>query len=234
MLPSPVKFARSVFVLTGLCIGSAFSQAPQAVLNVRPSAVQILLTKADDKGVVSTRAICTGTSVLLPEGRRILTAGHCVLPENAGDKTFVGGTFSILDYKGRVWPMKVERAELDWPRNDYAVVHSIAQYVLPPLKVAKVAPKIGDDVFSWSGPMGLDPMLFHGEMSGQLHVPYDEAGEGRVGGMWYSSNLAVAPGASGSSVLNSSGEVTGILVGGFSPSVKLAGAFFAPTPPLLK
>ena len=231
MISAPLrKLTRSAFVLAGLCVGSALSQAPQAVLGLRGSVVQILETKTD-KGVAGTRAICTGTVVALPEGRRILTAGHCVLGAD-GKKS--SGTLSLLDDKGRVWPMKLERAELDWPRNDYAVFGSIAQYVLPALKVAKVAPQIGDDVFSWSGPLGLAPMLFHGEISGELHAPYDADAESRVAGMVFSSNLMVAPGASGSAVLNSQGEVTGILVGGFGSSVKLAGAFFSNLPPALK
>lgn len=227
----PVRIARSALVLAGLCLGSALSQAPDAVLGLRPSAVQILLTKADEKGHVSTRAICTGTAVNLPEGPRILTAGHCTLPENDKDTTFDHATLSLLDYRGHVWPMRLERAELDWPRNDYAVFRSAAAYMLPALKVAKTQPKIGDDVYSWSGPMGLALMLFHGEMSGALHTPYDEESEARVGGMTFSSNLMVAGGASGSAVLNPQGEVTGILVGGFGVAVKLSGAFFAPLPP---
>lgn len=227
----PRKLTRSAFVLAGLCVGSALSQAPQVVLGLRGSVVQILETQTDG-GIASTRAICTGTVVALPEGRRILTAGHCVL-EADGDKALAIGALSLLDDKGRVWPMTLERAVLDWPRNDYAVFRSVAQYVLPALKVAKVAPSIGDDVFSWSGPLGLAPMLFHGEVSGQLHAPYDGNAESRVGGMLFSSNLMVAPGASGSAVLNSRGEVTSILVGGFSPSVKLAGAFFANLPPAI-
>lgn len=206
-------------------LGSSEALAPNPVLLARQSAVQILMAV---KG--KQRAMCSGAVVMLKEGPRILTAGHCSQKTSAADKTFDHASFSLLDADGHVWPMRLERAEFHWPTADYSVFASPAQYFLPALKVDRAPLQISEDVYSWSGPAGMNIMLFHGETTGVLHFPTDPTSEAAVGGMTYAANLLTAPGASGSMVLNERGEATSILVGGFDPKVKLAGSFFAPIP----
>ena len=146
------------------------------------------------------------------------------------DKTFDHASFSLLDADGHVWPMRLERAEFHWPTADYSVFASPAQYFLPALKVDRAPLQVSEDIYSWSGPSGMNIMLFHGEVTGTLHFPTDPTAEAAVGGMTYAANLLVAGGASGSMILNEKGEVKSILVGGFGVSSKLNGAFFAAVP----
>lgn len=197
------------------------AQSPQAVVLARPSAVQIFV-KTTTNGKVSYRATCSGSVVRLERGARILSAGHCV---DGREKT----EFSALDYQGKMHDLTLEQFEMNWPKQDYAIFTSEATQTLPALNVAKVAPAIGDDVFSWSGPMGLGLMLFRGEISGQLSTPHDPSGD-EIAGMVYSANLLTAPGASGSVVLDRDGNAVYLLVGGWSVDTKLNGSFFSPLP----
>lgn len=202
--------------LSGTALGT-----PAAVLSARQSAVQILLADGGKQN-----AVCSGAVINLPEGPRIVTAGHCAL-----EPGLIGGTFAALDAQGHIWPIRLERAEQSWPEQDYAVFSSALQYTIPALKISGRSYEIGQDVYSWSGPSGLNLMLFHGEVTGQLHTPTDPAGEAKIGGMWYSASLLITGGASGSSVLDEDGDVMGLLVGGFDTKTKLGGAFFTPLPP---
>jgi len=197
------------------------AQSPQAVVLARPTAVQIFV-KTTAAGKVSYRATCSGAVVRLERGARVVSAGHCV---DGREKL----AYSALDYQGKMHDLTLEQFEMNWPKQDYAIFASAATDTLPALNVAAEHPGIGQDVYSWSGPMGLGLMLFHGEVSGQLSTPHDPGGD-EIAGMWYSSNLLTDQGASGSVVLNDKGEAVSILVGGFNTEIKLAGAFFAPLP----
>ena len=215
------KLQTARLLLLALCLSGTALGTPAAVLSARQSAVQILWAK---KG--KQHAICSGAVISLPEGPRVVTAGHCAL-----EPELIGGTFAALDAQGHIWPLRLERAAFQWPQRDYAVFNSAAEYLLPALKVSSRAYVIGSDCYSWSGPAGLNIMLFHGEVTGQLHTPTDPVGEAADGGMWYSASLLITGGASGSSVLDENGDVLGLLVGGFDLKTKLGGAFFAPLPP---
>jgi hypothetical protein len=127
-----------------------------------------------------------------------------------------------------VWPLRLERHAFNWPTEDYAVFNSAGEYLLPALKVAKTAPGIGDDIYSWSGPQGINVMLFHGTITGKLGFATDPEADAALHGMVYSADLLTDHGASGSVVINARGEAIYTLVGGFDPKIKLGGAFFSP------
>ncbi len=209
------------YLLTALCLAlipAAAARTPTAVLNTRPSAVQIITREGG-----AFRAVCSGAVVRLERGPRVLTAGHCV-------SEAPHASYWARDHQGRLWTLGLEEWAFTWPKADHAVFRTVATSFLPALNVAPRACQVGEDVFSWSGPLGLGLMLFRGEVSGVLSVPYDAEGEAALGGMTYSANLLTDGGASGSAVLNEAGEVTALLVGGWRPEIKLAGAFFAKLP----
>ncbi len=210
---------RTLLYLLALALPTnATARVPAAVLSTRASAVQII---ARSEGAF--RAMCSGAVVRLERGPRIISAGHCVEEAPLGN-------YWALDAQGRLWTLGLEEWAFKWPKADHAVFRSVAASFLPALNGAPRTCEVGEDVFAWSGPLGLGLMLFRGEVSGRLSVPYDAEGEAALGGMVYSSNFLIDGGASGSVVMNEAGEAVAIVAGGWRPEVKLSGAFFAPLP----
>ena len=163
------------------------------------------------------RAVCSGAVVALAEGPRVVSAGHCVEPE-------LEAPFFAEDLNGNRYLLRLERSAYEWPTKDYAVFRSVAAYVLPALPVAETV-EVGDRAYVFTAPLGLKMFYSEGYVSGQL---FDSPG-GAIDGMWLVS-LNSDGGSSGSIIINAKGEALGILVGGFSPQIKLDGAIMAPLP----
>ncbi len=205
---------RRLLPLLSLALLSVAAATPSAVLDARGSAVQII-ARAEGK----FRPICSGAVVKLERGPRVLTAGHCLLPEAPTSPLWA------LDHQGRLWTLGLEEWAHQWPKADYAVYRSVATAFLPALNIAKPC-QAGESVWAWAGPLGLGLMLFRGEVAGALSTPYDPEGEAQLGGMAYST-LPITRGASGGLALNERGEAVGIVVGTFR---EMSGAFLSPLP----
>ena len=186
---------------------------PRSFLEARNAALQIVVSESG-----KTVAFCSGAQVALPGGSKIVSAGHCV--EGFKSTAKMWG----IDARGRKWRLTLESWEKAWPKNDYATFKPLKS--LPSLPVCLEAPSVGEALYSWSGPEGLALFPLSGMYLGAVGDPDPQKG---LEGMMLSSQNA-AGGASGSAVLTGKGCVIGILVGGFSPSIKLDGALIVPLP----
>ncbi|MDW8069761.1 MAG: hypothetical protein RML46_12745 [Anaerolineae bacterium] len=203
--------------LVGLVILSALAASlpPNAVAQTRAAAYN-LWVMASGKAAI----ICTGTAILTPDGKeRFLSAGHCV-------DDFI--------YSGRFWisqgsdPHTLHRVVIErwtfngiqnWNDGDWAVFRYASPSFKPlhSLNVCPAKPQPGEPVWSWTGPLGMEPILRTGLYSGELHFPDDPETEEAIGGMGF-VDIEGAPGSSGSGVirmLNGKPCVFGVWVGGF-------------------
>ena len=180
-------------IALALLLGVAFA-APDPVRESKHSAVSI----AQQDG---TR-YCSGAVVNLPQGPRIVSAGHCAVE--------VGQRVYVQDIQGNQYLARVEEMHFDWP-EDYAVIRSVAQWLLPALEVGGPM-TIGDTYYSWASPHGYELLFFRGMYAGTI-MP-NESGDGLdPTGMPF---LAIdgAGGSSGSIILDSRGRAVAIHVGG--------------------
>lgn len=203
-----------ILALVVLTLISVVLALPYAVWGAADSSVRVFA--ATDDGF---RAVCSGAAVELPEGPRVVSAGHCV--DEDGDTR---APYIAEDAVGRRYLLRLERFEKDWPRADYAVFRSTAAYLLPTIKPARHV-RVGEDAYVFTAPLGLKMFLSKGYVSGKLYESFG----GEVDGM-YLVDLNSDGGSSGSIIVNRQGEALGILVAGFGTEVKLGGAIMAPLP----
>jgi hypothetical protein len=176
------------------------------------------------------RVICSGTVVDTAKGRRFLSAGHCV--GEAREARYYISRAADPAYLVRV---SLEDAYELWPMTDYSLFSLPADFQSPGVALCKGLPAVGEDVWSWTGPLGIVPVLRSGMYSGPVHFPDDPKDEDEVGGMLFVQTNG-APGSSGSALLRLEGGkpcAWAIWVGGWSVQVKLDGALGVPLPPLL-
>jgi S1-C subfamily serine protease len=154
----------------------------------------------------SFRNICTASRV----GKNApywLTAAHCVdAPEDI--QVFLNSEVPI------------EVVEFD-RTNDIAIFR--ADKKVPALKLAGKAPKVGDEVIVTGFPLGsVHRMTTFGRVSSTLFAIPGDVENGEAQWLFYMMfNVTVAPGNSGSAILNKRGEVVGVTQiaygRGFSP-----------------
>lgn len=154
----------------------------------------------------SFRNICTASRIGKSEPMW-LTAAHCVdAPE--GIQVFLNSEVPI------------EVVEFD-RSNDISVFR--AEKKVPALRLAGKAPKVGDEVIVTGFPLGsVHRMTTFGRVSSTLFAIPGEHGTGEPAWMFYMMfNVTVAPGNSGSAILNKRGEIVGVTQiaygRGFSP-----------------
>lgn len=176
------------------------------------------------------RIICSGTVIEAPRGVRFLSAGHCV--EDDPDARYYISRATDPDTLVRV---RLEDWYDLWPTSDYALFTVPQSFQSPRLPLCKSLASIGEDVWSWTGPLGILPVLRQGTYSGPLHFPDDPDAEKEVGGMLFVQTNGDG-GSSGSGLLRLEGGtpcVWAVWVGGWTTRVKLDGALGVPLPPLL-
>lgn len=138
-----------------------------------------------------------GTGFIVTEDGYVVTAGHVV--ESVG--TVVVFPEPLLYRKGRL--------VYSDPIHDVALIKvEIANFEIVPLPIGKLKDsKIGDPVLVLGHPYGIGWLFARGILSG---VKYDSGGYA-----YLFSDVASAPGSSGSPMLNFRGEVIGLLQAGY-------------------
>lgn len=196
---------RIIIMLAFSCIALAHAQAPTISL--------VKWSKAHNNFI----RYCSGAIVTLPEGNRVVTAGHCVEAQEE---------FFVRDYDGNIYPATLERNEFNRKQSitDYAVLRSVAAHVLPSIKIATSPPAIGDTLCAWISPLGLAPVLSCG-----MYAGITESSEGFAGDGMMLVVMSIDHGASGGVLLNERGEAVGIITMMFN--AKLMGALIAELPP---
>ena len=144
---------------------------------------------------------CSGANVALPQGNRIVTAGHCLLRRTA---------YYAKDVRGNTYTLRLEAA--DRTAHDYALFTSSAAYLLPALELAHLPAGIDDLVFMAAAPAALNLQLYRGYVTGYAH-PLSELADNWQGALIV--DIGAAQGSSGGVVTNERGEALGILSGTF-------------------
>ncbi len=191
------------------------SPSPASLIydKVAPSVVQIVVKTATGDGG-------SGSGVVFDDQAEILTSLHVVRDAREIQVTFADGT--------------VSRAEIaaSLADNDIALLRTLA----PPAKVVPAtlgnpgSVRIGDDAYVIGNPFGLVRSLSSGVVSGldrTVHPP--ELAKPLTGLIQF--DAAVNPGNSGGPLVNSDGEVVGIVAGILNPggAAQFSGIGFAVT-----
>ena len=186
------------------------SKAPSFLASVRPLAVPIVEVTTTETGTTVAGAFanfCT-TSSINEKKHYWLTAAHCV--EGEGQKFYVMGE-------------EVQVIVRD-VGNDIAIV-STPQASLRGLPLAKKSPVLGDFVQLGGHPLGWPTIsLITGTVMNLQVNPFPEK--------WPHEHMivqsVVAPGASGSPVVNSRGEIVSVVQIGFAISSPYGEPTFGP------
>jgi len=177
--------------------------------------------------------ICTGIAIETDEGPAFLSAGHCV-SEAPKARYYISQSVDpdmLTRVKLRWW--EFEGIEY-WKEGDWALFEMPEGWKGSTVPVCKGTPEPGEDVWSWTGPVGMLPILRTGVYSGEIHFPSNSEYEASLGGMHF-VDIEGAPGSSGSGMLrleNGKVCVWGIWVGYFDP--KPSGAIVYPLPPVIR
>ena len=181
------------------------AKTPKLLESVRPLAVLVVVKEHNlETGEVKLRGtstnICTVSSINT-KLRYWLTAAHCVA--NTERKYYIMGE-------------QVKVIMHDVP-NDLAILQT-ATVTLPALKLAKNEPEVGDRVEVAGHPFGwVFPVFTTGIVSAVKGQPWPESEDG-WNAYWMFISAPGAPGNSGSSVVNSKGEVISVVQMGFMRS----------------
>ncbi len=173
------------------------SQPPAAAAAYQAVRAGLVVIVAQHQGAPGTEDL--GTGVIVDTRGDILTALHVVQGASEISVTFAGGTTSTA---------AVTASE---PTHDIAV---LAAGRLPAVIVPAVlgpGPQVGDEIFAVGNPLGLVGSLSAGVISG-LDRTFD-LGHGRALSGMIQFDAAVNPGSSGGPLLNTKGQVIGIVTG---------------------
>jgi S1-C subfamily serine protease len=178
--------------------------ATTAYQHILPSMVTVVDSKASaEDGATATGKGALGAGVVINAQGAVLTALHVV----SG-----GGSIRVQFADGTVANARISKAE---PANDIAV---LAVDQLPGVVVPAVlggGAQIGDAVFPVGNPLGLKGTLTAGVVSGLDRTV--QAGKTTLKGL-IQFDAAVNPGNSGGPLVDSKGQVLGIVTGLANPS----------------
>jgi hypothetical protein len=204
--------------------------APPATVRQAEKAVYNLWVLQNNQMAV----ICTGTVVSTEDGPRFLSAGHCVadwpkarfyISRAADPDQLFRVHLTWWEFEG-IWR---------WSYGDFAVF-KLAETFKPEvaIPICEELPEPGEEVWSWTGPLGMLPVFRSGVYSGEIHFPDSPEDEEAIGGMLL-VDINGAPGSSGSGLLRMEGDrvcVFGIWVGAFT--VGRVGTIASRIPPVLR
>jgi S1-C subfamily serine protease len=197
----PDLSTRKVQAIAGKASGSAISrlqsQPPAAQTAYDAIRAGIVLIVAQHKR--GREAQDFGTGVIVDAKGGILTALHVVAGASTIEVTFADGTRS---------PAYVESSD---PAHDIAELGTQRQPAVIVPAVLAGGPQIGDEAFAVGNPLGLVASLSGGVISG-LDRTFKVAGGRALSGM-IQFDAAVNPGSSGGPLLNTKGQVIGIVTG---------------------
>jgi S1-C subfamily serine protease len=178
------------------------SQPPAAMTAYDAVRAGLVVIEARRGGADGTEDL--GTGVIVDTHGDILTALHVVRGASVIEVTFADGTTSTASI-----------ATSD-PAHDIAV---LAAGRLPAVIVPAVlgpSPQVGDETFAVGNPLGLVGSLSAGVISG-LDRTF-KVGNGRTLSGMIQFDAAVNPGSSGGPLLNTKGQVIGIVTGLANPA----------------
>jgi S1-C subfamily serine protease len=178
------------------------SQPPAAVTAYDAVRAGLVVIEAQRGGAGGTEDL--GTGVIVDTQGDILTALHVVRGASVIEVTFADGTTSSAS---------VETSD---PTHDIAV---LAAGRLPAVIVPAVlgpGPQVGDAAFAVGNPLGLVGSLSAGVISG-LNRTF-KLSDGRTLSGMIQFDAAVNPGSSGGPLLNTKGQVIGIVTGLINPA----------------
>ena len=177
------------------------AQVYQAIL---PS---LVIVKSDLNDKEEGEGYGIGSGVVINDSAAILTALHVVAEANDINVQFADGTQS---------PAVIAAEQ---PENDIAVLmpENPPDLFLPATMGSVAATRVGDEVFTVGNPLGLTGSMSAGVISGfDRSFTVDEL-EQKLDGL-IQFDAAVNPGNSGGPLLNSYGQVIGIVTGLINPT----------------
>ena len=184
------KFLPVVLLLATLFLpfsSSATSTLPKVAESVRPLQYNGTL----ETGETFRVNMCTVTSIDA-KVNLWLTAAHCVVNETTQQ---FEGKYSIS--KHEALPVKIDTAA------DLAILKTITLSI-PALRIAKTAPTYGDNISVWGHPFGVDEIVYS---RGYIAAPFITLG----GRQLLLFGTTVAPGNSGSAILNHKNEIVSVV-----------------------
>jgi hypothetical protein len=209
-----VKRLAVKLALLGLwALASVMAAPPAAVLQAGLAAYNLWVLQDNRMAVV-----CTGTVVSTEDGPRFLSAGHCV-----ADWPRARFYISRAADPDNLFRVHLAWWEFDgigrWSYGDFAIF-KLAEAFKPEaaIPICEGLPEPGEEVWSWTGPRGMLPVLRTGVYSGEIHFPDSPEDEAAIGGMLL-IDINGAPGSSGSGLLRMEGGrvcVFGVWVGAFT------------------
>jgi S1-C subfamily serine protease len=180
---------------------------PQVYETLVPSIVFIQAAGGSELGGTGTAraATATGTGVVVNADGTVLTALHVVEGATAIQVTFADGTRSAA---------KVATAE---PADDIATL-TVAELpaVVVPAVLGGAGLGVGDDVVAIGNPLGLRYSTTAGVVSG-LDRSVGQGRDADLSGL-IQFDAAVNPGSSGGPLINTKGEVVGVIVALANPT----------------
>jgi S1-C subfamily serine protease len=178
------------------------AQPPAAVTAYGSIRLGFVVVESKHEGAGGTEDL--GSGVIIDTRGDILTALHVVEGATQIEVSFYDGTTSTASIKSAD------------PSEDIAVLtpHELPRVVAP--AVLGSSPEVGQGVFAVGDPLGLDGSLTAGVVSG-LDRTFRMADGRTLTGM-IQFDAAVNPGSSGGPLLNTQGQVIGIVTGLANPA----------------
>jgi S1-C subfamily serine protease len=190
-----------------LCVGCVANVQPTQKKNTFMQTRESVVGIAVHNGVELLQ-LCGGTAFARGEKILIATAAHCDIPSMQ--------LFVLHD--GKTLPAQILEKKSEW-YWDLMILE--CECSVPPAPVAQTELAIGDEVYAWQQPHGLQPILSRGIYQGRIvpALPSNNA--------WWLRNellemrmveFSSASGSSGGAVFNTDGEAVGMIRGGFKPA----------------
>ncbi len=199
---SPSQVNAIVNQKVSTAISQLQAQPPAAVTAYGSIRLGLVVIESKHAGAAGTEDL--GSGVIIDTQGDILTALHVVQGASRIEVSFYDGTTGTASIKSAD------------PSDDIAVLTAA---VLPRVVAPAVlgsGPQIGDEVFAVGNPLGLDGSLTAGVVSG-LDRTFTLADGRALSGM-IQFDAAVNPGSSGGPLLNTQGQVIGIVTGLANPA----------------
>jgi S1-C subfamily serine protease len=186
----------------GSAVSQLQSQPPVGETVFQAIRYGLVLVEAQHQGAPGSEDL--GTGVIVDSRGDILTALHVVHGATRINVTFFDGTASAA---------AIESSD---PTHDIAVLTAARLPSIMSPAVLGAAPQVGDQVFAVGNPLGLVGSLSAGVVSG-LDRTFRLANGRTMSGM-IQFDAAVNPGSSGGPLLNTKGQVIGIVTGLANPA----------------
>ncbi len=199
---SPKQVNAIVNQKVSTAISRLQAQPPAAVTAYGSIRLGLVVIESKQPGAGGTEDL--GSGVIIDTRGDILTALHVVQGASRIEVSFYDGTTGTA---------LIKSAD---PSDDIAVLTAAALPRVVAPAVLGSSPEIGDEVFAVGNPLGLDGSLTAGVVSG-LNRTFRLADGRTLSGM-IQFDAAVNPGSSGGPLLNTQGQVIGIVTGLANPA----------------